>query len=362
MRCQLNHPTMRALNAAAVAAMSVVRLDEALSILPNPKLLVRPFVRREAVSTSALEGTYAAYDEVLEAEFLDDKFQSAEQKEAYNYVRATDYGTLRMKERPIGRTLIGEVQSIIVKGTSGETYDTGDLRQRLVKIGAKDRPIEDARYIPPPFGPVLVEGFSDWEKWINAQGHIPIVAKTAIAHYQFEALHPYSDGNGRVGRLMSILLLIQEGVLSHPVLNLAPWLELRRDEYISGLLAVSLTGEFSPWVEFFSEAVRAHAEEGVQIIREPISLKDSMVRQLRQSGVRGSALQVAENLIGYPVIDVPTVRGMIGKTFEAANQAVARLVQSGHLREVTGRKMNRLFICDPVLQIMNKIGKLRFPQ
>lgn len=350
---------LRALNAAATAAMAVVRLDEALSQLPNPKLLVRPFVRREAVSTSALEGTYAAFDEVLEAEFIDDRHMSADQREAYNYVKATDEALRLMEHYPLSRSVVGQLQKTIVRGTSGDTYDAGDLRQRLVRIGTPGQPIEDARYIPPPNGLILDQGFSDWEKWVNAESDIPVVAKVALAHYQFEALHPYNDGNGRIGRLLAILQLIQDGVVRLPVLNIAPWLEPRRDQYIQSLLDVTRTGDFSPWVEFFSEAVRVQADEGIVTIRELLGVRDEMVKLLRDGGLRGSGLHIAENLIGYPVIDVPTAREMIGKSFEAANQAVLRLVEFGLLREITGRKMNRLFACDRVLRITSNIGRRR---
>jgi Fic family protein len=337
--------------------MAVVRLDEALSQLPNPRLLVRPFVRREAVSTSALEGTYAAFDEVLEAEFIDDRHMSADQREAYNYVRATEQALHLMERRSLTRLVIGQLQKTIVRGTQGDTYDAGDLRQRLVKIGNPGQPIQDARYIPPPNGPLLEEGFSDWEKWVHSDNDIPVVARVALAHYQFESLHPFNDGNGRVGRLVAIFQLIQDRVLRLPVLNLAPWLEPRRDQYIQRLYDVTLTGDFDPWIEFFSEAVSVQASEGIVTIRELIAVREEMVQLLRSEGVRGSAVEIAENLIGYPVIDVPTARNMINKSFEAANQAIARLVHFGLLREVTGRRMNRLFACDRVLRITSQIGR-----
>lgn len=349
--------TLRALNAAAKAAMAVVRLDEAVAHLPNPNLLVRPFIRREAVSTSALEGTYAAFDEVLEAEFIEDRHMSADQREAYNYVRATEQAMRLLEKYPISRPLLGAVQKTMVTGTEGDTYDAGDLRQRQVKIGPRDQPVEAARYIPPPNGDILENGFSDWEKWINHAHDIPIVAKIAISHYQFEALHPYNDGNGRVGRLVAILQLIHEGILKYPIINVAPWLEPRRGKYIDGLLQVSIDGNFSPWVELFSEAIRCQAEENVMTIRELLSLKEDMVRELRESGFRGSGIQIVENLIGYPLIDVRTVQQMIGKSFEAANSAVARLVNFGLLREITGRKQGRIFACPRVLEITSRIGR-----
>lgn len=336
---------MRTLNIATKAAMEVARLDQAVSQLPRPEILVRPIVRREAKSTSALEGTYASFDEVLESDFLEDRQLSVEQREIRNYVLATDEAVRLLPTLPISRKLAGKLQKVIVRGTADDSWDAGDIRQRQVAIGPKNRPIEEARFVPSPPGDELVEGVSDWEKWVNADNEVPIVAKMALAHYQFETLHPFADGNGRLGRLIAILQLIQEGILRWPVLNLAPWLEENRDAYQDGLLRVTTTGDFDPWVCFFAEAVRKQARDGVNKIGKLLQLRDEMVSELRAGAVRGSALQIAENLIGYPVIDVPTARDMTGKTFEAANQAVARLVDFGILREITGRPQNRLFVC-----------------
>jgi len=333
------------MNLATKAAMEVARLDQAVSQLPRPEILVRPIVRREAKSTSALEGTYASFDEVLESDFLEERQLSMEQREIRNYVLATDQAMLMLPTLPISRQLAGKLQKVIVRGTADDSWDAGDIRQRQVAIGPKNRPIEEARFVPSPPGDALVEGVSDWEKWVNADNEVPIVAKIALAHYQFETLHPFADGNGRLGRLIAILQLIQEGILRWPVLNLAPWLEENRDAYQDGLLRVTITGDLDPWVCFFSEAVRKQARDGVEKIAQLLQLRDDMVAELRAGGVRGSALQIAENLIGYPVIDVPTARDMTGKTFEAANQAVARLVDFGILREITGRPQNRLFVC-----------------
>lgn len=333
------------LDLATKAAMEVARLDQAVSQLPRPEILVRPIVRREAKSTSALEGTFASFDEVLESDFLEDRQLSSEQREIRNYVLATDEAVRLLPTLPISRQLAGRLQKVIVKGTPDDSWDTGDIRQRQVAIGPKNRPIAEARFVPSPPGDQLTEGVSDWEKWLNADNHVPIVAKMALAHYQFETLHPFADGNGRLGRLIAILQLIQEGILRWPVLNLAPWLDENRDAYQDGLLRVTETGDYDPWVCFFAEAVRKQAHDGVEKIARLLRLRDDMVSELRAGSVRGSALHIAENLIGYPVIDVPTARDMIGKTFEAANQAVARLVDVGILREITGRPQNRLFVC-----------------
>ncbi|MEU2602346.1 Fic/DOC family N-terminal domain-containing protein [Streptomyces hirsutus] len=344
---------LAALNLSTQAAMEVARLDQAMMQLPNPQILVRPIVRREAVSTSALEGTYATFDEVLEADFLEEDKLSSEQREVRNYIIATEEAVQMMETYPISVTLLKRVQAAIVRGTRGATFGSGEIRTHQVCIGPPGRPIEESRFVPPPPGSVLIETFSDWEKWVNgAENNVPIVARMALTHYQFETMHPFGDGNGRLGRLVAVLQLIQEGALHHPVLNISPWLERRRQEYMDGLLNVSVTGDFDPWVEFFSEAVRTQAKEGVEKVNRLVSWRTEVLAALRTDGLRGSSLEIVEHLIGYPVINVPTARSIIGKSFEAANQAVSKLVQRGILREITGKRQDRLFVCDEVFRII----------
>ncbi|MDG6107591.1 Fic family protein [Dactylosporangium aurantiacum] len=343
---------LRTLDLATKAAMAVARLDQAVAQIPNPQLLVRPIIRREAVSTSALEGTYAAFDEVLEADFLAESQQTTEQREIFNYVRATETALRLLKTYPISRTLLGQTQKEIVAGTPDDSYEAGDLRRHQVAIGSKGRPVTDARLVPAPPGSHLEEGFSEWEKWINAENYISPIVKLALGHYQFEALHPYNNGNGRLGRLIMLLQLMQDGVLRQPVLSLAPWLDEHKHEYIEGLLDVSLTGDFDSWVSFISEGVRVQADDAVQATLDLVALKEAMVKSLRDAGVRSAALELAEMLIGFPVIDVPTAANLLRKPFETANQAVAKLVKHGILHEITGRRVNRLFMCNEVLRIV----------
>jgi Fic family protein len=176
----------------------------------------------------------------------------------------------------------------------------------------------------------------------------------AIAHYQFETLHPFGDGNGRLGRLVSILQLMQAGELRWPVLNIAPWFEAHRDLYQEGLMRVTLTGDFSTWVQLFAHAVEMQAREGLQKIQDLLGLRDEMVATLRARNLRGSAIEIAEILIGYPVIDVRTASRLINRTFEATNVSIAKLVDHGILQEITGRSHNRLFGCAPVAYTITK--------
>lgn len=338
----------------AGAAHAVGQLDFAVKRLPNPGLLVRPALRREAQSTSALEGTFATLEEVLEAELLDERSRRAEVREVMNHVHAAERALELTKTRPICLNILTELQEILVSGTRGESFDTGRLRKSTVYIGERTRGIEQSRFVPTPPGDRLIDGVSKWEKWINAEDHFDVLTKAALGHYQFETLHPFSDGNGRLGRLIITLQLIDAGALSYPVLNISPWFEDRKDEYKDHLLQVSATGDYNPWVQFFSEAVKAQAEDGVRRIEELLSYKDDVLQRLANHRVRGVAVRIAESLLGYPIITPTSAAKMHGVTYPPANSAIDRLVQLHVLREATGRSYGRAFICDDVMNILSR--------
>ena len=277
---------------------------------------------------------------------------SFEQREIRNYVDAAEEATHHITEKRISRSFLGALQKTIVRGTKGDTADAGDIRPHHVAIGPKDRPIQEARFVPCPAGDQLDGGVADWENWV-ADTKLLIVAKMAIAHYQFETLHPFGDGNGRLGRLVALLQVMQTSELRWAVLNIAPWFELNRTQYQDGLMNVTLTGDFSSWVEFFARAVEVQARQGLAKIRTLLGIRDRMIADLRSKGMRGSPIQLAEVLIGYPVIDVPTVRQIIGTSFQAANKTVLKFIESGILQEITGRRQDRLFVAPEVLVAIN---------
>lgn len=347
----LSERTHQLLGAALYA---VGRLDSAARRLPQPSLLVRPSLRREAISTSALEGTYAPLESVFEADFVAAANQTAEVREVLNYVRAAEHGLVLIKTKPICVTVIADLQAILVEGTRGASYDAGRLRTTQVFIGEREEGLENSRFVPPPPGAVLVDGMSDWEKWINAENDVSLIAKMALGHYQFEALHPFTDGNGRLGRLVTTLQLVDAGVLKYPILNLSSWLERRKEQYKDELLAVSRTGDFNPWTQFFAEAVRAQAAEAEMRIEELLTFRTQTIAQLRNASVRGVAVNIAEDLIGYPVITAGDSARRHGVTFPPANRAVAKLSELGIVREVTGRSYGRVFVCDDVMSIIRR--------
>ncbi|MBQ0991402.1 Fic family protein [Micromonospora sp. H61] len=346
----LAQETFRDLTASTAA---VARLDQAAIRLPNPMLLARPAIRREAVSTSALEGTYAALDDVLEADFLEAGEVSASVAEVVNYVRAAEMAYEWIKERPITIGMLRQLQKVLVKGTRADTADAGDVRSIQVFIGLSAGRVTEARFVPPPPGDQLRAGFEAWENWINTKDDLPLIAKMALGHYQFETLHPFNDGNGRLGRLVCVLQLATEGELRVPVLNLSPWLEVRRREYQDHLLEISMTGRFDQWIRFFSEAVRAQAVLAVERIDALLDWKEHALDRLREANVRGVAARIVEDLIGYPMITPTTASQMYSVSYPAVNTAIRRLEGLGILQERTGRRYARVFAAKDVLRIID---------
>lgn len=341
------------------AERAIGRLDAATGRLPNPDLLVRPALYQEAVSTSALEGTYAPLDAVLAAEYVEERNRTEQEREILNYVQAAHRVVALIAVKPICLTVVAELQAILVKGTRGDSYDAGRLRERQVYIGEKHLGIEASRFVPPPPGDVLKDGVSAWEKWLHldpALDDTPLIAKAALAHYQFETLHPFSDGNGRLGRLIVVLQLIEAGALARPVLNISPWLEPRKDQYKDLLLSTSLTGDFDPWVQFFAEAVRHQAVDWLRRIDNLVALRDAMLADLRAAGAKGVALEIAKDLIGYPVISPTKAAERHGVTYPPASAALRRLEALGFVKEVTGRNYGRLYACTQVIRALTAPG------
>jgi Fic family protein len=339
----------------ADAAMALGRLDMAADKVPNPMLLVRPALRKEAVSTSALEGTYAPLTEVLEGEFVGRQTVSAEVREVINYIEAAELALELLKQRPISLNLVAQLQRILVAGTRGDSYDTGQLRKRLVLVGPEGAPIERARFVPPPPGHELEEGVAAWEKWIHAETP-HLLVRVALGHYQFEALHPFSDGNGRLGRLLVVLQLIEAGALKYPLLNIAEWLEPRRQEYQDRLLQLSVDGDFGPWVSFLCTGISEQAEASISRINRLLEVRESLLARVLAAGSRGgTAYRIADELIGFPIMDVPWVVKWQEVTYQSARDALERLVAIGIMREIrrSGRT-RRLFVCDEVLAELDR--------
>ena len=335
------------------------RLDAAAGSIPNPQLIARLTTRREAVGTSALEGTYADLTDVLAAEALPKTDHAAADvpanvREVMNYSRAAESAYSWIADRPIKMHLLCELQSEIVRGTPSDGPEAGSVRTKQVFIGASHRRVTEARFVPPPPGDTLTLLCQQWIDWLtspSATSNIQLIARVSMAHYQFETLHPFTDGNGRLGRLVAVLQILSEGALRAPVLAVSPWLEERADEYRDHLLAVSMSGDWAPWIDFFARAVRDEARAGHDRIMRLLELRREIADTVRSALPRARlALEIADDLIAYPILSVADAHARHGRTNQANRDAVNALVGIGLLEPFSEARYERLFWCRRVFQ------------
>ncbi|MGA9376890.1 MAG: Fic/DOC family N-terminal domain-containing protein [Mycobacterium sp.] len=333
------------------AAAVMARADQAASLLPNPGLLARPATRREAVSTSALEGTYADLSDVFEADFLDDDEMTRSVSEVRNYVTAAERAyELVANGTPVSMRMLEDLQAELLRGTPSDGSHAGSVRTTQVFIGVGNRRVTSARFVPPPADHRLTDGLDAWQTWIRERDNVPTIIRVAAAHYQFETLHPFHDGNGRLGRLVMALQLMSAGDLRYPVLNISPWLEQNRTEYQDGLLRVSQTGQWDPWVRLISTAIHAEALEVIARVDKLLALRESF--QMTLQGSKGVSLRIADDLIGYPMITASLASKLYDVSYQAANSAIAKLVDLKILRQRTAGRYDRIFQCDAALNTL----------
>lgn len=347
-------PALRSSTWRAVvgAEAALARLDQASRQIPAPALLRQPSLRREAQSTSALEGTFAPIEDVLESTVEDRARASLEVREILNYVAAAEEGFDWIAERPLTSSVLGSLQHVLVRGTPGELSDAGGVRDRQVLIGARGSRVEDTRFVPPPPGDQLRAGFEDWIAWVNTPPpDLPHVVVAALAHYQFETLHPFSDGNGRIGRLVIALQLVAGGALEEPLLVVSPWLEARRGEYQDGLLHLSTTGDWDRWVAFFARAVEGSADDTRRRIERLLALRDETLERVRAAGVIGVGERVANDLIGTPILRASAVATQHGISPQGAMKALRRLADLGLLVE-RPRRGGVAFVAPAVIEVL----------
>jgi Fic family protein len=242
--------------------------------------------------------------------------------------------------------MLGALQETLVRGTAGQLSDAGGLRDRIVVIGSRGREFDAARFVPPPPGDQLRAGVEELLAWIADPPGLPTVVHAAMAHYQFECLHPYSDGNGRLGRLLVIVQLLRGSVIREPLLVVSPWFERRRERYQDGLLDLSVTGDWDAWIAFFAEGVAASATESQIKVEKLVNLQSALREAVQAAGKRGSAERLAGDLVGRPFVARPDVARRYGLSGQGAMNAIHTLVELGileatRLRTRQGAQMYR---------------------
>jgi len=326
----------------------------------HPQLVNRIATRREAVGTSALEGTFAELSELFAAETTsagdEDPSIPANVREVMNYVRAADLAYDWVRERPITLSLLSELQAVIVRGTRSDGEAAGAIREGQVFIGTTNRPITEARFIPPPPGDQLRVLVEDWLHWVNDKSlreSLHLLVRVALAHYQFEAIHPYADGNGRLGRLVMALQIQADGVLHQPALSVSDWLNDHGTEYRDHLLQVSVSGEWDPWVGFIAKAVAESAEGSHRRIAGLFALREELSEIARSALPRARlAVDIAEGLIALPILSVAAVAARYDKSNSSSREAIGRLCEIGLLEQFSDSHYGRLYWNRRVLEVM----------
>lgn len=319
-----------------------------------PSLLIQPFMRNEAVISSRIEGTHASLIDVYTYETAQLSFfeRTDDVREVYNYVRAMNYGLERLKTLPVSLRLIRELHETLMEGVRGGSLTPGEFRQSQNWIGPVGSTPATAPYVPPPVEE-MHQALDAFEKFIHTDTDIPPLIRAGMIHYQFEAIHPFLDGNGRVGRLLIVLLLCEWGLLSQPLLNLSVYIEHYRQEYYDLLLGVSQHGNWEAWLRFFLRGISEQARESVfrmERLQEIRAKYQPMVDQDRNS-LRMAA--VIDYLFSRPVLTVRQAADGLGIPFKTAQAYLSKLVQAGVLREITGFARNRIFQADEILRAVH---------
>ncbi len=321
------------------------RLDGSVLTLPNPDLFVLMYVRKEAVLSSQIEGTQSSLQDVLAAEAK--VFSSHIPKDAnevINYIGAMNHGLERLDEIPVSVRLIREIHARLLRGVRGSHLTPGELRTSQNWIGPLGCSLNEAIFVPPPPHEVP-DALGKLEAFIHDPGNLPALVWIGLAHAQFETIHPFLDGNGRVGRLLITFLLCERQLLSKPVLYLSHFFKQRRQDYYEKLQSVRDNGTWEEWLIFFLRGVLEVSRQATDTAHRILALREEHRNVITDSLGRtaGNGHRVLEHLYQYPIVSVNDVQSLIGTTYQAANNLVARMVDCGILQEFTGQLRNRTF-------------------
>ena len=331
------------------ADQAIGRLDGVGRTLPNPDLFVAMYVRREAVLSSQIEGTQSSLDDLLAFELDSTRTRPFQDVfEVVNHVAAMNYGLERLETLPLSLRLIREIHGRLLEGIRGSAKDPGEFRRSQNWIGARGASLADAAYVPPPPSE-LMSTLGDLEKFLNEPGDLPALVHAALAHAQFETIHPFLDGNGRVGRLLITFMLVCEGVLHRPLLYLSYYLKRHRAEYYDRLTAVRLDGDWEGWLRFFLQGVGETADKATTTAGKILALRDQHLAAVSNLGANG--IQMLDHLYRQPLLDINAVVRALNISYPTANKLAAAFEERGVLREVTGNRRNRIFRYTPYLSL-----------
>ena len=334
------------------ANRELVKLDTAAKLIPNTNLFISMYVRKEALISSQIEGTQCTFDDVLDPEI--DMNSNLDVADVVNYVQATNYAIERLEALPLCNRLIREIHSKLMQGVRGQDKNPGEFRTSQNWIGASNCSLKDARYIPPNKEDMLI-AMSELEKFMNENEDYDALIRIALIHYQFETIHPFLDGNGRVGRLMILLYLLEQKLLSLPVIYISYFLKKNQIEYYDRISEVRRTGNYEQWVIFFLEAVSAAAKDSLETIEQLSALHDKNIALLPKTNRKTDNLRILFDYIEkYPIIDIKHTSEQLNVSYNTVSSAIHKLQDLGILKETTNSARNKVFAYSDYLDILKK--------
>ena len=342
----------RMMDLLAAAIRNLNQLDVSSQLIPNTDLFVSMYVRKEALISSRIEGTQCTLDDILDPELKTNTNLDA--ADGINYVKGVQYALERRKTLPLCNRLLREIHAVLMEGVRGEDKNPGEFRRSQNWIGPQGCSLKEARYIPPNVEDMIV-AMSDLEKYMNYSEEYDPLIRAALIHYQFETIHPFLDGNGRIGRLLILLYLMETDLLKKPVIYVSYFMKKNQLEYYDRISEVRRTGNYEQWINFFLEAVSAAAREAVESIQMLSNLHEKNVALLPESKRSKDNLRLVFDYIEqFPIIDIKRTAEALDLSYNTVSSAVKKLANLGILRETTNAARNRVFAYEEYLQILRK--------
>ena len=334
------------------ANKQLVKLDTASQLISNADLFISMYVRKEALISSQIEGTQCTLDDVLDPEV--EANANLDVSDVINYVKATQYALKRLERLPLCCRLIREIHEVLMENVRGQDKTPGEFRHSQNWIGPANCSLKDARYIPPNVEDMQI-AMSDLEKYINENVDYDPLIRAALIHYQFETIHPFLDGNGRIGRLLILLYLMEQRLIEKPVIYISYFLKKNQIEYYDRISEVRRTGNFEQWIRFFLEAVSKAASDSLEAIRQLSVVHDTNVEKLpKTTRSKDNLRAVFDYIEQYPIIDIKRTAKELEVSYNTVAAAVRKLVELGILQETTNAARNRVFAYEEYLAILRK--------
>ena len=332
------------------ANRELAKLNTAASLIPSTDLFVSMYVRKEALMTSQIEGTQCTLDDILDPDM--DTNVNLDVGDVVNYVNAAQYAIIRLQELPLCNRLLRETHAILMAGVRGQEKNPGEFRRSQNWIGPAGCTLKDARYIPPNVED-MNEAMPALEKYMNEDKRYDALVRVALIHYQFETIHPFLDGNGRIGRLLITLYLIEKKILTTPALYISYFLKKNRIEYYDRMTEVRTKGNYEQWIRFFLQAIAECAEDAITTIDKLTALHNINEAALQQTGrAAKNTLLVFHYLEANPIIDIQKTADALGISFNTTASAVKKLIDKSILVQSNNKNRNRTFAYEAYLDIL----------